>query len=540
MSKKLRIVMAQLDFLVGDIQGNLQKHIQAAQEARDIMKADVIVFSELSMTGYPPEDLLNRAAFIDESNEAVNTFKSTVTGIHCVVGHPLSSSKGLYNSCSLIYNNTILARSNKKFLPNYGVFDEHRYFISGEPHGIALIHDIPVAIIICEDLWYAAPVQAAAAQGARIILSPNASPFEIDKDAQRQQVVAKRARANNVPIVYVNQVGAQDDLIFDGGSMVIDATGTVCQQMEFFKSALLPVDIEISSVESQVAKAPFNTPAQTEKIYQALVMSVRDYVTKNNFTGALIGVSGGIDSALVLAIAVDALGKENVKAVVMPSRFTAPVSLTDAALLIKNFGVAHEDISIEPVFISFLATLAPVFGDNKPDITEENIQSRCRGVILMALSNKSGRIVLTTGNRSEMAVGYATLYGDMAGGFAVLKDIPKMMVYELAKYRNKAGEMIPQNILARAPTAELAFDQKDEDSLPPYPVLDKILMLYLNEEQSVEQIIAQGMDRTIVEKVVGLIHKNEYKRKQSPIGPRINHTAFGRDRRYPVTSGYKT
>jgi NAD+ synthase (glutamine-hydrolysing) len=539
MSKNLRVVMAQLNLLVGDIQGNLQQHMQAAITARDTLKADVIVFSELSMTGYPPEDLLLRPAFLAECNQAINDFKASIRDIHCVIGHPYAQPKGLYNSCSLIYNGTILARFNKKHLPNYGVFDELRYFVPGDPHGVVLIHDIPVSIIICEDLWYAAPSHEASSKGARIIISLNASPFEVDKDALRKSVISKRARENNVPIVYVNQIGCQDDLLFDGGSMVIDATGKVAQQAAFFQEALIPFDVEITSTETNIAATTIPAISEDEKIYEALVMSVRDYVKKNNFTGALIGVSGGIDSALTLAIAVDALGKDNVSAIIMPSRFTADISLTDADELVKNLGVAHETISIEPVFTSFLATLAPVFKDTQPDTTEENIQARCRGVILMALSNKTGRIVLACGNRSEMAVGYATLYGDMAGGYAVLKDIPKMLVYRLSAYRNQRGAVIPQSIMDRAPTAELSYDQKDEDTLPPYPVLDTILSLYLNEEQSPDDIVAQGFERNEVEKIVRWIHKNEYKRKQSAIGPRINHTAFGRDRRYPVTSGFK-
>jgi NAD+ synthase (glutamine-hydrolysing) len=539
MSKKLRIVMAQLNFTVGDIQGNVAKHIQAAITARDTLHADVIVFPELSITGYPPEDLLNRQSFLDDANDAVNELKLQIQNIHCVIGHPHANSKGLYNACSVIYNGTILGRYSKQHLPNYGVFDERRYFVPGESHGVISIHDIPVGIVICEDLWFAGPVQQAANHGARIILSPNASPFEIDKQSQRQHILTKRAKNSNIPIIYVNQIGGQDELVFDGGSMSIDSEGQICQHAGFCKEALVPVDLEIKPVESFIQPVDFILPGDEEKIYQCLVLAVRDYIQKNNFPGCLIGLSGGIDSALTLAIAVDAIGKEKVSAIMMPSRFTASMSIEDANALVKNLDVHHETISIEATFTQFLSTLAPLFGDKKPDITEENIQARCRGVILMAISNKTGRLVLTTGNRSEMAVGYATLYGDMAGGFAVLKDIPKTLIYRLAKYRNEVAAIIPQRIIDRPPTAELAFDQKDEDSLPPYSILDQILALYLNQEQSPDQICDAGFDRDTVEKVIKLVNRSEYKRRQSAIGPRIDHTAFGRDRRYPITSGYK-
>jgi NAD+ synthase (glutamine-hydrolysing) len=538
MSKKLRVVIAQLNFIVGDIKGNTAKHILAATTARDTLKADVILFPELSITGYSPEDLLLRPAFIQDATEALNQLKNEIHDIHCVIGHPHANSKGLYNSCSVIYNGNILARYNKQHLPNYGVFDEKRYFVSGESHGVVFIHDIPVSIVICEDLWIAGPVQQAANQGARLILSPNASPFEIDKDSKRQHIISKRAKSANVPIIYCNQVGGQDDLIFDGGSMVIDAQGTLCQQAAFFNEAVIPVDITITTTDTQISSQKILVLREEEKIYQALVLATRDYIQKNKFPGALIGVSGGIDSALTLAIAIDAVGKENVNAIMMPSRYTADISVEDATLLIKNCGVHHETISIEPLFKSFLAELKPIFGDKKPDFTEENIQARCRGILLMALSNQSGKIVLTTGNRSEMAVGYATLYGDMAGGFAVLKDIPKTLVYRLAHYRNSIEPIIPQRIIDRPPTAELAFDQKDEDSLPPYSILDAILALYLNEVQSPEQICAAGFDAITVTKVIKLVNRSEYKRRQAAIGPRIDHTAFGRDRRYPITCGY--
>lgn len=539
MSKKLRVVIAQLNLLVGDIQGNIKKHIHAATTARDTLNANVIVFPELSITGYPPEDLLNRPSFIDDATQALHYLKTEIKNIHCVIGHPHVNSKGLYNACSVIYNGTIIGRYAKQYLPNYGVFDEQRYFVPGESHGIVTMHGIPVGIVICEDLWHPGPVQQAANQGARIILSPNASPFEINKDQQRQNILAKRATAANIPIVYCNQVGGQDALVFDGGSMVMDSHGKLCQQADFFKETLLPVDITITATDTHIQQHEITPLNEEQKVYECLVLAVRDYIQKNNFPGALIGLSGGIDSALVLAIATDALGSDKVSAIMMPSRYTADISVEDANALVKNLGVHHETISIEPSFNSFLTELKPIFGDKKPDLTEENIQARCRGILIMALSNKTGNIVLTTGNRSEMAVGYATLYGDMAGGFAVLKDIPKTLVYRLANYRNSISPVIPQRIIDRAPTAELAFDQKDEDSLPPYPILDNILALYINQAQSPEQICEAGFDRDTVEKVIKLVNRSEYKRRQCAIGPRINHTAFGLDRRYPITSGYK-
>lgn len=539
MAKKLRIVLAQLNLTVGDIQGNLTKLIHAAKSARDTLAGEMIVFPELCITGYPPEDLLFRQSFLDEANEAFNLFKSEIEGIYCVIGHPHVTSQGLYNSCSVVYNNTIVGRYAKQHLPNYGVFDECRYFKPGDSTCIVPIHGIPVGVVICEDIWFPEPIQQIAHQGARVILIPNASPFESDKHEQRHHTLAKRAKAVSAPLVYTNCVGGQDEFIFDGGSMVIDTDGTICQHAGFYQETLLPVDIEISSANTVVSQATFTLLNEEQRIYDALVLSVRDYIQKNHFPGVLVGVSGGIDSALTLAIAVDALGKDHVHAVMMPSRYTSDMSMEDGLSLIKNLNVTHDVISIEPVFDSFLSSLHPVLTNQKPTITEQNLQSRCRGVILMALSNQTGKLVLTTGNRSEMAVGYATLYGDMAGGFAVLKDIPKTLVYRLAHLRNQFNPIIPERVLTRAPTAELAPDQKDEDSLPAYDILDKILELYLNQEQSIQEIAEQGFDLDLVKKMVNLIQKSEYKRRQSAIGPRINHKAFGRDRRYPVTSGFK-
>jgi NAD+ synthase (glutamine-hydrolysing) len=539
MPKKLRVAIAQLDFFVGDVAGNLKKHIAAAEHARDELKADVIIFPELSLSGYPPEDLLLRNAFIEECNTALATFQATVKNIHCLIGHPYHTPDGLFNTASLIYNGLVLLRQTKHHLPNYGVFDEKRYFRQGHSSGTVQIHDVPVGICICEDLWYAGPIQQAATQGARVILCINASPYELDKYQRRTEMLAHRATSNNVAIIYVNMIGGQDDLIFDGGSMAVDAQGQIMAQGEFFKENLFAVDLDVTQAEVKIHQTTFVIPTDEENIYAALVLGVRDYVKKNNFQGALLGLSGGIDSALILAIAVDALGKENVTAVVLPSQYTAEISLEDATKLIKNLGVTHENISIEPIFASFLASLQPVVGNTKPHFVEENLQARCRGVIMMALSNSTGKLVLTASNRSEVAVGYATLYGDMAGGFDVLKDISKTMVYQLANYRNSISDIIPQRVLTRAPTAELAPNQKDEDSLPPYSILDPILELYLNEELGLEEITAAGFDRDTVKKVINLIHKSEYKRRQSPPGPRINITAFGRDRRYPISSGFK-
>ncbi|SRR5579883_1466653 len=537
MTATLRIVLAQLNLCVGDIEGNLAKHIQAAQRARDTFSADMIVFPELSLTGYPPEDLLLREAFIQETRKALQAFISEVKDIYCLVGHPLATKKGLYNACSLIYNNKVIAEYAKQHLPNYGVFDEDRYFIADHQSCVVPVKNIPVGIIICEDAWSPAPIKQAAANGARLILVPNASPFETDKHEERVKILKARAEESHLPILYVNNVGGQDELVFDGGSMMVNEKGDVCKFAGFFKETLLPVDIAINA--TQIKSDTIVIPATLERTYQALVVGLRDYIDKNCIPGVLVGASGGIDSALTLTIAVDALGKDRVRGIMMPSRYTADISTLDAVDLIQRLGIQSETISIEPSFKAFLDSLSLSFKGKSADVTEENIQARCRGVILMSLSNKSGWLVLTTGNRSELAVGYCTLYGDMAGGFAVLKDVPKTLVYQLAHYRNQLSAVIPERTLNRAPTAELAANQKDEDSLPPYSVLDKILECYLNHGQSVDDIIAQGFDPEVVRKVVNLVLKSEYKRKQAAIGTHINHKSFGKDWRYPLTNRFK-
>jgi len=536
MTKELKIILAQLNLYVGDINGNLVKLMTAAETARDTHHADVIIFPELSITGYPPEDLLFRKAFINAATESLNQFKEKIHGIYCVIGHPLLLEKKLYNACSVLFNGDILGQYAKQHLPNYSIFDEYRYFTPGSTPCVVPIKGVPVGITICEDLWHEGPIQQAKAAGARLIVSPNASPFEINKQEQRERILENRAKETHLPIVYVNCIGGQDELVFDGGSMVINSNGITAQHAGFFNETLFPVTCHISENEIHFETTTLSLPSKEELIYQALVVGVRDYVEKNHFPGALIGVSGGIDSALVSAIAVDALGKDKVSAILMPSRYTSDMSMQDALTLIHHLGIDHQIISIEPAFTSYLDMLNL---HKEPGVTEENIQSRCRGTIIMAISNKTGNIVLTTGNRSEMTVGYATLYGDMAGGLDVLKDIPKTLVYRLANYRNHISPVIPQRIIDRPPTAELAPDQKDEDSLPPYPMLDKILELYLNQELSSDDIIAEGYDPTIVNKVVNLINKSEHKRRQAPIGIRVNHKAFGRDRRYPITSGFK-
>lgn len=537
MHTKLRLVMAQLNFLVGDIEGNTNKIIAHTNQARDELKADLIIFPELTLTGYPPEDLLLRPQLYDRVKKALEKLHQ-VHGIDMIVGYPEKTIDGVYNKASLFRNGEIIASHYKQYLPNYSVFDEKRYFIPGNSPTITSVKGIPIALTICEDLWYHEPMLQAAKAGAKLVISINASPFEVNKPLIREEMMSKRAQEGKLPIVYVNTVGGQDELVFDGGSMVLNQRGEVCQSAGFYQEVLTAVDMEINTEIHIQSANLLPLPSVEERVYKALVLGVRDYIEKNKFKGALIGLSGGIDSALTLAIAVDAIGKDRVQGVLMPSRYTSELSINEAEAQAELLGVKYRTISIEPVFQTFLSSLSSEFAGLSPDATEQNLQARCRGTLLMALSNKFGWIVLSTGNKSEMAVGYSTLYGDMVGGFCVLKDVPKTLVYRLANYRNQLSPTISQAIIDRPPSAELAQNQKDQDDLPPYSILDQILEKYVEQDKSAEEIVASGFDTHIVQRVIHMVNRNEYKRRQSPVGVRITNRAFGRDRRYPITSGY--
>lgn len=533
----LKISLAQLNLLVGDVAGNAERVIASALRARD-RGAHAIVFPELALTGYPPEDLLLRPELIRRVERALDQVCRAVQGIDVVLGYPKAGGSRLYNAAGVIRDGRILAEYFKQFLPNYSVFDEKRYFTRGKEACVCDIRGVPVGITICEDVWEEAPTRQAAAAGARLLLNLNASPFHSGKAPEREQLLQQRARESGLPIVYVNLVGGQDELVFDGGSFVVDAEGALAQRCGFFAETEELVSFETAEAARPVPARITPVPAEDEGVYNALVLGVRDYVTKNGFKGAVLGLSGGIDSALTLAVAVDALGADEVEVVMLPSRYTRDISNEDAEAQARTLGVEYSRIPIEPAFRAFMEMLAEEFAGRPADTTEENIQARCRGIVLMGISNKKGKILLTTGNKSEMAVGYTTLYGDMAGGFAPIKDVPKQWVYRLARYRNGRSPVIPQRVLDRPPSAELAPEQKDEDSLPPYETLDALLQRYVELDQSVDEIIAAGFDEAVVRRVTRLVDVNEYKRRQAPPGVRITQRAFGRDRRYPLTSGF--
>jgi NAD+ synthase (glutamine-hydrolysing) len=537
LTNSFSIVLAQLNCTVGDIDGNTAQIIDVCRRVRDSLECKIVVFPELALTGYPPEDLLLRGDFILEVERGLERIGNEIKDVTAVIGHPFRDQTRLYNAASIFREGQIIARYYKRELPNYSVFDEKRYFCAGTKPCIVEVESVRLGITICEDIWHDGPVEESAAAGADLIVNLNASPFHIDKANEREsRVVAQRARRNILPIAYVNMVGGQDELVFDGGSFVSDKNGKVTHRARFFEEQLFRVDFDdrLCPVEENISEIP----NLEESVYRALVTGVRDYVQKNGFPGVVVGLSGGVDSALTLVIAVDALGAKNVQAILMPSRYTREISIEDAIAEVEALGIVHRIVDIEPLFETFLQTLAPVFEGFKPDSTEENLQARIRGTLLMAVSNKTGAMVLTTGNKSEMAVGYATLYGDMVGGFAAIKDVPKTLVYRLAKHRNSKGQIIPKRVLDRAPSAELAPDQEDQDSLPSYAVLDAILESYIEHDKAVIDIVKEGLDADTVTGVVRRVKRNEYKRRQAAPGVRISQRAFGRDRRYPITSAF--
>jgi NAD+ synthase (glutamine-hydrolysing) len=539
MAKKLRIAMGQLNLLVGDVVGNVEQMLAAAEQARDECHADVILFPELALTGYPPEDLLNHFGLRAQVASGLARLCDSVRGIEMLVGFPEYDGDRIYNAAALIGNGGIRAVARKQRLPNYSVFDEKRYFAEGDKPVIADIAGVPVGLSVCEDIWQYGPAGDAAAAGAKILFNINASPFELDKQRIREDVLRERIAESGIPIVYVNLVGGQDELVFDGGSFVMATDGHVAARAPSLQAGVYVAHFEFDGQVVKPLAGSVNVwDKPEESIYEAILLGVGDYVRKNHFPGAIVGLSGGIDSALTLAIAVDALGADKVTAVMMPSRFTAEISLAEARRQAEMLGVEYHVIPIEAAVDAFDAALKDLFAGLPRDTTEENIQARFRGLILMAISNKTGKLLLTTGNKSESAVGYATLYGDMAGGFAPIRDLTKTMTYRLARHRNKRGPAIPEKVITREPSAELAADQKDSDSLPPYTELDPILEAYVEDDMPVADIVAAGHDPAVVSRVVRMVQRNEYKRRQGPPGVRISRRAFGRDRRYPITSGY--
>lgn len=539
----LRVAMAQLDMLVGDIAKNTQSVIDEAKKARDEKKADVIVFPELTLTGYPPEDLLLRPSLDPRIESALQRILNEVYDIYVVVGYPRRIDGELFNCAGVIYQGKQLLEYAKQELPNFLVFDDKRYFSEGSNAGIVKIKGVTVGLSICEDIWHPAPIAQAKAAGAELILNLNASPFHIEKMGEREALLHQRATEVSLPIVYVNYMGAQDELVYEGGSFVVNAHGTKVLQAPWFEAGLYCVDMIVD--DSQVNKVePVPGPvapalAVEASVYQAMVLGLRDYIEKNRFKGIVLGLSGGIDSALSLAVAVDAIGADRVQAVMMPYTYTSSISLHDAEEEANLLGVKYSVLPIEPMVSAFTDVLAPEFEGFEKDTTEENLQARTRGVVLMAISNKKGLMVLTTGNKSEMAVGYATLYGDMVGGYSVLKDVFKTLVFSLCRYRNTLGYVIPERVITRPPSAELAPDQKDEDSLPSYDILDEILRMYIEQDLSAEAILSTNQfDRDTVYRVLRLVDVNEYKRRQAPTGVRVTGRGFGRDRRYPITNGW--
>jgi len=536
----LKIALAQVDLAVGDVAGNTSKIIEYSERARNELQADLVVFPELSVCGYPPEDLLFHAGLRERVEKAISEIRDAVRGIAVLIGFPEYVDDEIFNSCAVFSDGQLLAGYRKCRLPNYRVFDEERYFTAGKDAAVFRLDGIAIGMTICEDVWQPGPIAAARAAGAECVIAINGSPYEIETQLRREATIQTRVSESQIPILYLNMVGGQDELIFDGGTFVMNSDGELCLRAPAFEEGLFEVVLNAgpTGIEPVVTTIAGHLPVE-QSVYSALVSGTRGYVEKHGFPGVVIGLSGGIDSALVLAIACDAIGADRVRAVMMPFRYTSTMSQEDAARQAATLGIRYDVIPIEPMYEATVGQLQPVFEGREEDVTEENIQARCRGLLLMAISNKTGRMLLTTGNKSEMAVGYATLYGDMAGGFAPIKDCSKSLVYRLAAYRNTVSEVIPERVITREPSAELRADQKDSDSLPDYDTLDPILGAFIEEDLSVDEITALGFDRDTVVRILEMVKRNEYKRRQAPPGIRISSRAFGRDWRYPITSGYR-
>ena len=535
----MKIAVAQLNFLVGDIDENAERIIQETKKIATDFQADLVVFPELALTGYPPEDLLFRPGFYKRCHRAMEYIKENIDQTAIIIGYPDKIDGKIYNKAAAIHQHKIIADYAKQELPNYTVFDEKRYFAAGNQACVFEFHNIKIGLIICEDSWHTPPMLQSKNTGAQLIISINASPYHKTQVAAREAALKKRIHETQLPVIYANLVGGQDELVFDGGSMVFDAQGNRCQQAAFYKEATMLVEVEAKNNNVEIKPHPLPKPFSLEQqLYETLKLGVTDYIHKNRFLSAYVGLSGGVDSALTLAIAVDAIGSDNVTALIMPSQYTAKMSIEDAISEADALGVKYHILEINTLLNCFLKTLAPVFQNKAPDTTEENLQARIRGMLLMAMSNKFGGIVLTTGNKSELSVGYATLYGDMAGGFSVIKDLTKTQVYKLAHLRNQITPVIPERVLTRAPSAELKPNQTDQDKLPPYDVLDEILERYIEKEEGPTDLVAAGFEKSTVDDVIKMISQNEYKRRQAPIGVRLTQKAFGKDRRYPITSGY--
>ena len=537
--KRISVGIIQENPIVGDIEGNLNLAISAIEDLSSNGSPDIFLFSEMFITGYPPEDLILRDDLLKYAFEAVKKLSEVKPESFIVIGYPKKEGDLIYNCAGVLRNHSIITEYKKQELPNYEVFDEKRYFEPGSSPGIFEVSGLRVALSVCEDIWHEKVIKQAYDNKADLILNINASPYHLKKIENRKELLINHSSKYSLPIVYANQIGGQDELVFDGTSMAIDGRGKQVIQLAKFKKDLKTIIFEDKEgcleAHSEMIIPDDN---ELEEVYQALVVGARDYIEKNKFPGAIIGSSGGIDSALTAAIAADAIGADKVRTFMMPFEYTSDMSIEDAAELANNLGIKHSTIPIGQIYDSFSCSLEDEFSGKEKDITEENLQSRCRGVILMALSNKSGDLVLTTGNKSETAVGYSTLYGDTAGGFCVLKDVPKTMVYELSKYRNTISKVIPERIIERPPSAELAPDQKDSDSLPDYDILDKIIELYVEQDKSKEEIANIGVDKKIVDRVIRLIDLSEYKRRQAPLGVKITSRGFGKDRRYPITNKF--